>query len=91
MNQQNRSASSQLTQLACTLRHRLDVIADHALRDRDPATHLKKLQEASEEIERYVEALPRSEVDPKLWHYLERRSYDKALDWIEENFRRSDS
>ncbi len=73
-----------LNQLASALRQRLEVIADYELRDRDAAAHLKKLQEASEAIERCATALPRAETDPQLRHYLERRSYDKALAWIEE-------
>ncbi|MFZ4116748.1 MAG: hypothetical protein ACOYK6_08540 [Chthoniobacterales bacterium] len=73
-----------LDQLASTLRLRLKVIADHVFRDRDPAAHLKKLQEASEAIEHCVALLPKSEMDPQLRHYLERRSYEKALAWIEE-------
>ena len=69
--------------LTSALRDRLKVIADHELRDRDPATHLKKLQEVSEAIEHCATTLPASAVNPKLRHYLAQRSYDKALDWIE--------
>jgi len=58
----------------------LSIIADHDLRDRDPTTHLKKLQEASEVIERCEKILlSEKNVDPKLRHYLAQRSYDKAL------------
>jgi hypothetical protein len=71
-------------QLASALRQRLNIIAHHELRDRDPAAHLKRLQEASEHIEHCVALLSRSEMDPQLRHYLERRSYEKALAWIEE-------
>ena len=74
---------STLQQLSNSLRERLSIIADHELRDRDPAAHLKKLQEVSEAIERYEAVLSESKVDPKLRHYLERRSYDKALEWLE--------
>lgn len=72
-----------LNHLAQALQARLDVIANHDLRNRDTATHLKKLQEASESIEHCVALLP-TEIDPHLRHYLERRSYDKALAWIKE-------
>ena len=75
--------NSLLDALAQALRARLEAIADHGLRDRDTAAHLKKLQEASEAIEASAAALPRVTVDPHLRHYLERRSYDKALAWIE--------
>jgi hypothetical protein len=71
--------ASLLQQLGSALRERLRVIADHELRDSDPATHLKKLQEASEAIEVCEAALSESKIDPKLRHYLAQRSYDKAL------------
>ena len=67
--------------IALALQERLDVIADHELRDRDAATHLKKLQEASETIESCAAALP-IDTPARLRHFLEHRSYDKALDWI---------
>ena len=76
---------STLEALAQALRVRLEVIADHELRDRDTAAHLKKLQTASEAIEACAEALPRGTVNPRLRHYLEGRSYNKALEWIESN------
>lgn len=75
--------------LAQALQERLKVIADHDLRDRDPAAHLKKLQEVSEEIECCSVGLLQETIDPKLRHYLERRSYEKALAWIEEKVRSS--
>ncbi len=76
--------SFSLHPLVAALQERLSVIADHELRDHDPVTHLKKLQEASAAIEQHIALLPQSELDPKLRHYLERRSYDKALAWIED-------
>ncbi|MDH4469567.1 MAG: hypothetical protein QE493_01165 [Verrucomicrobiae bacterium] len=76
---------SPFDQLASALRSRLSTIADHELRDRDPATHLKKLQVASEAIDQSIAALLKSEIDPQLRHYLDRRSFDKALEWIESN------
>ena len=76
---------STLQQLSSSLRKRLSIIADHELRDRDPVTHLKKLQEASGAIEQCEAALSSSKGDPKLRHYLERRSYDKALAWLEDH------
>lgn len=77
--------ASTLQRLLVSLRKRLSVIADHELRDRDPATHLKKLQEISEVIEQCEAALSKAKADPKLRHYLAQRSYDKALEWLEEN------
>lgn len=76
--------ASTLQQLSASLRERLNVIADHELRDRDPSAHLKKLQEASEAIEYWEKVLlSEQNTDPKLRHYLTQRSYDKALAWLE--------
>lgn len=72
-----------LTPLAASLRERLEVIADHAHRDRDQAGHLQRLVEVSGRIDSLIAALPAKELDPTFRHYLERRSYDKALAWIE--------
>lgn len=75
---------TELDQLGRALRLRLSVIADHGLRDHDPEAHLKKLQEASLLIEEAACPLVESPLHPELRHFLERRSYDKALAWIEE-------
>lgn len=72
-----------LNALAGALRERLSVIADHTHRDRDQEGHLQRLVEVSGRIEALAAALPPSLIDPQLRHYLERRSYDKALAWIE--------
>jgi len=72
-----------LTPLAEALRERLAVIADHAHRDRDQAGHLQRLIDASTRIDTLISALPSGELDPQFRHYLEKRSYDKALAWIE--------
>jgi hypothetical protein len=72
-----------LTPLATSLRERLDVIADHAHRDCDQAGHLQRLVEVSGRIDSLIAALSSKELDPVFHHYLERRSYDKALAWIE--------
>jgi hypothetical protein len=69
--------------LAEAFRERLAVIADHAHRDRDEEGHLQRLIEVSERIDTLIAALPASELDPRFGHYLERRSYDKALAWIQ--------
>jgi hypothetical protein len=70
--------------LAAALRERLAVIGDRASRDRDPAAHLRQLQSASEKIVALQAQLP-APVPAQLSHYLERCSYDKALDWIEQH------
>ncbi len=71
------------SELAVALRARLAVIADAASR-RDAAQHLERLQSASEKIEEIEQQLPAA-IDPQLRHYLQRRSYDKALAFIEES------
>jgi hypothetical protein len=78
-------SSLDFTPLAEALRERLVVIADHAHRDRDAAGHLERLIEVSGRIDALSTALPAEELDPQFLHYLERRSYDKALAWIEES------
>ena len=72
-----------LSELAATLRERLTIIGDEESRG-DPAKHLARLQAVSEKIEALEKMLPPT-IDPRLKHYLERRSYDKALEWIEGN------
>jgi hypothetical protein len=75
--------NAELHPLALALRERLSVIADHAHRDSDPAAHLQRLIDVSTQIETLVAALPARELDPQFRHYLDRRSYEKALAWIE--------
>lgn len=69
------------TELADLLRKRLAIIADHSLRDRDPAAHLQALQEVSEQISSWT-AAHRRELDPQLRHFLTNCSFQKALDHI---------
>jgi hypothetical protein len=71
-------------ELAEALRERLAVIADRDLYGRDPAAHLLRLQSASTRIVEIQGQLP-TPLDPRLAHYLQRCSYDKALAWLEEN------
>jgi hypothetical protein len=68
--------------LASALRERLTIIGDERSRA-DQAKHMARLQAVSEKIEWWQTQLPRP-VDPRLAHYLERRSYDKALEFLEE-------
>jgi hypothetical protein len=69
-------------ELAALLKERLEVIGDSELRARDPAEHLRRLQEVSERIEEERRRLS-AELDPRLGHFLERCSYAKALDYLE--------
>jgi hypothetical protein len=68
------------TELAEALRERLQIISDEASR-RDPEEHLKRLRDVSERIETLVAALPRP-IPSRLAHFLDRRSYDKALEFL---------
>jgi hypothetical protein len=68
--------------LAQALRERLAIIHDEESR-RDPEAHMARLSAISEKIDKLQAALPRP-VDPQLAHYLQRRSYDKALEFLEQ-------
>ena len=68
-------------ELQTLLKHRNEVIADHAFRDRDPAAHLDALKDVSEKIAAYADA-HQGEFDARLRHYLANSSYQKALDHL---------
>jgi hypothetical protein len=70
-----------LTELAAALRERLAIISDEESR-RDPDRHTARLRQVSEKIERFEQSLP-SNSDPELRHFLQRRSYSKALELLE--------
>jgi hypothetical protein len=70
-----------LADLTQALRERLAVIRDEESR-RDQATHIARLRAVSERIDRLHHSLSPS-MDPRLNHYLERKSYDKALEYLE--------
>jgi hypothetical protein len=74
------------SELHAAVAERLGVVADHALRDCDPSAHLEKLKAAAARLDVLVAKLP-ADCDPMLRHYLERQSYTKALDWLEEHGR----
>lgn len=63
------------------LRERLVIIADDESR-RDPDAHMTRLRVVSERIDELQAALPQP-INPQLAHYLQRRSYDKALEFLE--------
>jgi hypothetical protein len=69
-----------LTDLAEALRERLAIIDDEESR-RDPDRHTARLREISERIERLEQSLP-PRIDPQLRHFLQRRSYSKALELL---------
>jgi hypothetical protein len=70
-----------LIDLASALRERLEIIGDEASR-RDPERHMERLCEVSEKIERLGHSLP-AKIHPELRHFLQRRSYSKALELLD--------
>ena len=70
-----------LAYLAQALRERLAIIHDEESR-RDEVKHIDRLRAISEKIDKLQAALPQP-VDTRLAHYLQRRSYDKALELLE--------
>jgi hypothetical protein len=63
------------------LRERLAIIHDEESR-RDEEKHMARLRAISEKIEKLQATLPQP-IDPQLAHFLQRRSYDKALEFLE--------
>jgi hypothetical protein len=70
-----------LVDLAQALRERLAIINDEQSR-RDEAKHIARLRAVSEKIDKLQASLPQP-VDSRLTHYLQRKSYDKALEFLE--------
>jgi pentatricopeptide repeat protein len=71
-----------LVDLAQALRERLTVIRDEQSL-RDEAKHVARLKAVSERIDDLQARLSKP-IDPRLAHYLQRKSYDKALELLEE-------
>ena len=71
-----------LVDLAQALRERLAIIGDEESR-RDEQAHMARLSAVSEKIDKLQAVLPRP-IDPRLAHYLQRRSYDKALEFLKQ-------
>jgi hypothetical protein len=67
--------------LIAALRERLAIIRDENSR-RDPEKHTARLRAISEKIDNLAAALPKP-IDPQLAHFLQRKSYDKALELLE--------
>jgi len=67
--------------LTKALRERLAIVHDEKGRS-DEVAHLARLQAVSEKIHKLELALPRP-IAPQLAHYLKRRSYGKALEFLE--------
>jgi hypothetical protein len=73
--------SNMIADLREALRERLAIIRDEESR-RDEARHIDRLRAISERIDKLQAALPQR-IDPRLAHYLQRHSYEKALEFIE--------
>jgi hypothetical protein len=71
-----------VSDLAQALRERVAIIGDEESR-RDEQAHMARLSAVSEKIDKLQAALPRP-INPQLAHYLQRRSYDKALEFLEQ-------
>lgn len=83
MNEASPAASdARFAELAALLRRRVDLIADHAWRDRDAASHLAALRDVSLEIDRWT-VTHGPLADARLRHYLQQSSYAKALAHLE--------
>ena len=71
-----------LPRLRDLLRRRLALIADRALREGEPAAHLDELRRVSEEIAEFHRE-HRPLLPARLDHFLERASFQKALEFID--------
>ena len=70
-----------LVDLAQALRERLAIIHDDQS-CRDEEKHIGRLRAVSEKIDRLEESLPQP-INPRLKHYLDHKSYGKALEYLE--------
>jgi hypothetical protein len=69
------------SELVAALRERLAIIGDENSR-RNLEKHMALLAAVSEKIDNLAAALPKP-IDPQLAHFLQRKSYDKALELLE--------
>lgn len=74
--------NAEFTTLYGLLKRRLDVIADHQLRERDPAAQLDQLREVSEALAAEHARL-RPLLPARLNHFLTQSSLSKALEYLE--------
>ena len=66
--------------LVAALRERLTIIRDENSR-RDPEKHTARLRAVSEKIDNLATTLPKP-INPQLAHFLQRKSYDKAHEFL---------
>jgi hypothetical protein len=69
--------------LATLLQKRIDLIGDHAFRDRDAQGHLSALREVSEALDVAFQTL-KPQLPPRLRHFMEQASYSKALEFLKQ-------
>jgi hypothetical protein len=72
---------NEVADLRDALRERLAIIRDEESR-RNEAKHIARLRAVSKKIDHLQTSLPQP-IDPRLKHYLERKSYEKALEHLE--------
>jgi hypothetical protein len=72
---------NEVADLREALRERVAIIRDEESR-RNEAKHIARLRAISEKIDLLQTSLPQP-IDPRLKHYLERKSYEKALEHLE--------
>ena len=72
---------NEVADLRDALRERVAIIRDEESR-RNEAKHIARLRAVSEKIDLLQTSLPQP-IDPRLKHYLERKSYEKALEHLE--------
>src|SRR5690242_12941045 len=77
----SRPMKNAASELVSALRERLAIIADETSR-KDPDKHMERLRAVTENIAKLQAELPRP-LDSRLSHYLQRQSYDKALELLE--------
>ena len=75
------SVVTSTSDLAVALRERLAIIRDGKSR-RDTEKHTARLRAVSEKIDNLAAALPKP-IDPQLANFLQRKSYDKALEYLD--------
>ena len=69
-------------ELETLLKHRLEVIGDHEMRENDPDRQLELLKSVSMKIDAWRDTFA-SEAPFKLRHFLENYSLDKALAFVQ--------
>ncbi|MGI8820152.1 MAG: hypothetical protein ACR2ID_04695 [Chthoniobacterales bacterium] len=73
--------ASILAELSKILHEHREIVGDEVSR-RDSARHMQRLQGVSERLEEMERRLSKA-IDPQLRHFLQRRSYSKALEYLD--------